>query len=262
MSQDVELYLEREMPTAGGSEDPADFVITGDIDGRPPSLYPAVSYLAPDGMEIDGNIVTARIKIEPRPVLPICFMLRLITGAGEFWSVTPAEMLYVSDPETGNFIEFNFAGDLGSWLCQISAFYINAVFASGPQEVGGAVIPAGSVAVDIESRDGSITLTSPQFSSSLAITTATVTFDYFTFEDPWERGNRSSLELFWEIGTYGEPGWDYGSSEFSLEACEAGENVFNFSAIPVGALIRVVFMFTGSSDGRLIASMASIKLTE
>ena len=260
--QTVELYVEREMPTAGGSEDPADFITTGVINGIPPALYYGMSYLYPEAMEVDGSLVTARIKIDERTVKPISFLLRIQDTAAEFWSVTP-EGLYYDIPLGEWQTNFNMLGDLGVWSCVVERTDegVNTILASGPQVVGGFTIPAGSVAVDLGSNGGVAFLELPDFTVNAAVDNLTIDFDYFTFEDPHDTGNESRLDLAWAKGVFGEPDYEGGSEIFELEDCEVGENSFFLDTIPIGARIRLFFVYLGSADGRLVASMSAIKLT-
>ena len=248
------------MPTVGGSEDPADFIHTGVLNGKPPILYAGVSYLSPEAMSVDGGIVTVRIKKDKRKVYPVGFLLGKQTSFGEFWSVTPEGLYYEYD--NNNYpsdVDFVFQGDLGQWTGVISSgeWGIFAVVASGPQVIGGFTIPAGSVAVDLQGGAIVAFLVSSLFTVSSDIDELIIDFDYFIFEDTFgERDNTSCIEIYWWGDSTG------GSEIVDIGTSEAGENSFFINTIPSGAEVTLnLYLNNWSSSTRLVASMQSIKLT-
>jgi len=258
MAQKVEVKFAREMPTADGSEDPDDFIHTGVINGKPPILYPALSYLEPAGMSVEDNIVTARIKIDTRPVYIIGASIRIQDSFAEYWSVTPEELYYIT--VIGSWTKrFNLTGDLGVWACEISKgdYYAVGILASGPQDVGGFTVPAGSVAVDLQGGAVLAFLVSSRFTVSSDIDELIIDFDYFIFEDTFgERDNTSRIEIYW----WGDS--TDGSEIVDIGTSEAGENSFFINTIPSGAEVTLnLYLNNWSSSTRLVASIASIKLT-
>lgn len=89
-------HLGREMPTVGGSVDPAEFNHdTGILDSRSPYLIPALDYLSLSAMETDGGNVTVKIgkdghdvkaiqvKLRQEPFIPWDF--GVVLEAGNVW---------------------------------------------------------------------------------------------------------------------------------------------------------------------------------
>lgn len=69
-NQIINMKLQKEMPTAGGSEDPDDFAIAGSYNGKPPELYKAIYYSGEkESSEMSGESFVFRIVSEANAFL-------------------------------------------------------------------------------------------------------------------------------------------------------------------------------------------------
>lgn len=256
-----EFYLGREMPTVDGSTDPDDFShALGTFNQLPPKLYPAIEYPTRSPITVTGGLVTVLIKKQKYAVKPVLFKVRARDLWEEYWNATPEGLLYQTDPEVWEDVEFNLTGDIGQWSGMVSGFFAKGACATGGESVGGYSVPAGSVGIEAVGAGEIFSLarlTAPTKVLNAEITQFVITFDFF---DPLESGGGGEVEISWEIGTYGEPDFDYGSSEFTLYHCTAGENVIDIDTIPTGATINATICFLSISDTIFVASIASIIL--